>query len=374
MNCSTTTATAALSVVMKQQHHQQRAVLTKNSSQRALHHFQQKLQQSQHLQNDRSIFGRQYDISNSGGSNHKCYFSSLNTTDCSASVPFPIMTIVDSVPRPDGQGFNYHHQQQQQQNPNHRWTNEKTAMIVGVAIGVYATTMLTSSSSPNLDRSTHLEKLSTFSPAKHLVTSTPMEERQINVPKDERSVPSTINAIINTTSSNSSNCGSRLSTITVSEPTFTIDLMTNTTRSTLADKYNVDWNTRLGVGAYGSVYPVQSKETGEIFALKKIGRQTTTQSVFHNETDILLQLQTEHGGHPNISRLCDAYEDHDYYYLVMEMIAGGELFDHLVEFGAYDETDAARLMKEISSALSFLHQNGITHMDLKVRDELYSYS
>lgn len=51
---------------------------------------------------------------------------------------------------------------------------------------------------------------------------------------------------------------------------------------------------------------------------------------------------------------------------------GGELFDHLVEQGAYSEHDAARLVREVASALSFLHGLDTTHGDLvRVCDASY---
>ena len=71
----------------------------------------------------------------------------------------------------------------------------------------------------------------------------------------------------------------------------------------------------------------------------------------------------DNGGHPNISGLRDMYEDYSHYYLVMDLISGGELFDHLSHDGAYSEADAARLIFEIASALSFLHGVGVVHME-----------
>lgn len=37
----------------------------------------------------------------------------------------------------------------------------------------------------------------------------------------------------------------------------------------------------------------------------------------------------------------------------------GEMFDHLVNHGAYSEADAARLLREVASALDFLHGIGV---------------
>lgn len=99
-------------------------------------------------------------------------------------------------------------------------------------------------------------------------------------------------------------------------------------------------------------------------ALKKISKRYTNSSTFLTETKALLRIY-DNGGHPNISGLRDMYEDHSHYYLVMDLISGGELFDHLSHDGAYSEADAARLIFEIASALTFLHGVGVVHNDLK---------
>lgn len=132
----------------------------------------------------------------------------------------------------------------------------------------------------------------------------------------------------------------------------------------LASKYNVDWMTVLGEGAYGSVHPARLAATGEKVALKKISKRYTDTSSFCRETNALLRIYNN-GGHPNISGLRDMYEDNDHYYLVTDLVSGGEMFDHLIEYGAYSEADAARLMAEVASALAFLHGVGVTHADLK---------
>jgi len=85
---------------------------------------------------------------------------------------------------------------------------------------------------------------------------------------------------------------------------------------------------------------------------------------FRNETGALLRIY-RNGGHPNISGLRDIYEDFDYFYLVMDLVSGGEMFDNLIKYGAYSEADAARLMQEVASALAFLHGVGVVHADLK---------
>jgi len=132
----------------------------------------------------------------------------------------------------------------------------------------------------------------------------------------------------------------------------------------LQEKYDIAWDTKLGEGAYGSVYPGRLSATGEKIALKEIAKRYTNRSAFRNETDALLRIW-DNGGHPNISGLRDMYEDHSHYYLILDLVSGGEMFQHLIAYGAYSEADAARLMREVASALAFLHGIGIVHADLK---------
>ena len=72
----------------------------------------------------------------------------------------------------------------------------------------------------------------------------------------------------------------------------------------LHEKYNVEWDTVLGEGAYGSVHPARLALTGEKVALKKISKRYTNSSDFFSETDALLRIY-DNGGHPNISGLRD---------------------------------------------------------------------
>jgi hypothetical protein len=122
----------------------------------------------------------------------------------------------------------------------------------------------------------------------------------------------------------------------------------------LHSKYNVDWKTVLGEGAYGSVHPARLACTGEKVALKKISKRHTNSSAFRNETAALLRIY-DNGGHPNISGLRDMYEDYSHFFLILDLIKGGEMFDHLSKEGAYSEADSARLIFEVASALAFLH-------------------
>jgi len=126
------------------------------------------------------------------------------------------------------------------------------------------------------------------------------------------------------------------------------------TRSHVDDLYAVSWEKPIGIGMFGSVYKARHRETGELVAVKQISKQFTNDSTFQREMDLLLYLE-ETGGHPSICHLREHFVDNDDFYLVLDLVEGGELFEHLCWFGAYSEADAARVIRQTASALAFLH-------------------
>lgn len=47
-------------------------------------------------------------------------------------------------------------------------------------------------------------------------------------------------------------------------------------------------------------------------------------------------------------------------------VSGSELFDRIVDRGYYSEKNAINIVKQILSAVAYLHGAGIAHRDLKV--------
>ncbi|KAG7361395.1 serine/threonine protein kinase [Nitzschia inconspicua] len=136
------------------------------------------------------------------------------------------------------------------------------------------------------------------------------------------------------------------------------------TRAKLEHRYTVQWNRPLGEGGFGSVYLGTDKKTGEMVAIKKISKKHTNDTTFQQEMNAFHQIRMN-GNHPNICGLRENFDEGQYFYLVMDLISGGEVFDRLIEKGAYSEADAARLVREVGSALAFLHGIGLVHGDLK---------
>lgn len=68
---------------------------------------------------------------------------------------------------------------------------------------------------------------------------------------------------------------------------------------------------------------------------------------------------------PHVIYLYDVFDDKSYYYLVTELMLGGELFDRIVAKSSYNEKDARDVCKILYSALQYCHSKGIAHRDLK---------
>lgn len=117
----------------------------------------------------------------------------------------------------------------------------------------------------------------------------------------------------------------------------------------------------LGAGAYGSVVRATHTATGSVRAIKQVMKSKVKDFIaFKTEMEMLRSLD-----HPNIVRIVETFETGLKCYLVMECCEGGELFDYIVGKGTLTEAEAARLMKQLFSAINFVHSHNICHRDLK---------
>ncbi len=140
----------------------------------------------------------------------------------------------------------------------------------------------------------------------------------------------------------------------------------------LEHRYFVNWKEPLGEGSFGVVYLAMDQKTQGRVAVKKISKKYTGAHDLQREINSLLHLR-DAGGHPNICSLRETFSEDGFYYLILDLVEGCEMFDHLVSQGAYSEADAARLVREVASALAFLHGGpGLVHCDLKPENLMLS--
>ena len=59
--------------------------------------------------------------------------------------------------------------------------------------------------------------------------------------------------------------------------------------------------------------------------------------------------------HPNIIRIVDLIEDDNNYYVVSEVVKGGELFDRLTKMTTFTEIIACDIVHQIMLGLNYMH-------------------
>ena len=131
-----------------------------------------------------------------------------------------------------------------------------------------------------------------------------------------------------------------------------------------------EFGREIGRGGFSVVVEGAKKGTSERYAIKCIKKANVERDdikLLRREIQIMKQVD-----HANILKLFDVFESEEEFFLVMELVDGKELFDKIVERGQYSEKDAANIVRQIISAVEYLHERGIAHRDLKPENLLSS--
>ena len=125
---------------------------------------------------------------------------------------------------------------------------------------------------------------------------------------------------------------------------------------------------KLGEGAFGSVYLSMHKETSELRAIKYIPKSSIKHpDRLKNEVSTLMSCD-----HPHIIKLFEIIEDRKNLYIVMEQCKGGELFDYIISKKKIPESEAIVLFRQIMLSVAYLHSKNIAHRDLKPENLMFS--
>ena len=120
----------------------------------------------------------------------------------------------------------------------------------------------------------------------------------------------------------------------------------------------------IGQGATGTVWRGVDRSSGEPVAVKLLHesllRQPKLVTRFVQERTILLMLR-----HRNVVRVRDLFSVGESLGLVMDLVPGGSLRDHLREHHTLPAGEAARLAAQVAAALAEAHELGVIHRDLK---------
>jgi calcium/calmodulin-dependent protein kinase I len=122
-------------------------------------------------------------------------------------------------------------------------------------------------------------------------------------------------------------------------------------------------------GSFATVKSAVSKADGSHWAVKCIDKASLSaedEEARRVEVEVLQMVQ-----HENIVRLKEVFDCQKTFYMVMEEMSGGELFDRIVEKEKYSEKEASSVIKKLANALKYCHDMGIAHRDLKPENLLY---
>ncbi|WOG85323.1 hypothetical protein DCAR_0104511 [Daucus carota subsp. sativus] len=128
----------------------------------------------------------------------------------------------------------------------------------------------------------------------------------------------------------------------------------------------------LGRGQFGCVYLCTENSTGHLYACKSILKRKLVSKNDKEDMKREIQIMQHLSGQPNIVEFKGAYEDRQSVHLVMELCAGGELFDRIIAQGHYSERAAATICRQIVNVVNVCHFMGVMHRDLKPENFLLS--
>lgn len=106
------------------------------------------------------------------------------------------------------------------------------------------------------------------------------------------------------------------------------------------------------------------RKTEDSVAVKVVDRTKLVEGGEQALQDEITSLKVLRGA-PHIVRLFDVFEEKRFTYIVMEMMAGGQLLRKIAEKEVYTEREARSVCKILFSAVDYCHKMKIAHRDLK---------
>jgi tRNA A-37 threonylcarbamoyl transferase component Bud32 len=121
----------------------------------------------------------------------------------------------------------------------------------------------------------------------------------------------------------------------------------------------------IGMGAFGKVLQVRHKHTQQILAMKVISKRLLRKGRGYVENVLAERKILTRVRSPFVVTMHCSFQTREKVFIIMDFLAGGEMFLRLGREGIFLEKEAAFYLGEIILALDHLHSLGILHRDLK---------
>lgn len=125
----------------------------------------------------------------------------------------------------------------------------------------------------------------------------------------------------------------------------------------------------IGRGYSGKVMLCESKKDGELLAIKSVQKWKLAESK-KVQTILIERSILEHVNFPFIVSMKFAFQTEKNFYLGIEYVPGGELFNHMKNMRKLPLSEVKLYIAEIALALNYLHSHGIIYRDLKAENVL----
>jgi serine/threonine protein kinase len=124
----------------------------------------------------------------------------------------------------------------------------------------------------------------------------------------------------------------------------------------------------LGRGAMGVVYKGYDRGIARSVAIKVIAKATLDEAEiqhvverFRHEAQAVGRLV-----HPRIVQIYDYGEDEEIAYIVMELVNGKTLHQHLSQEAGYEISEIGEIIRQVLDGIGYAHSEGVVHRDIKL--------
>ncbi|CAG8643654.1 25672_t:CDS:2, partial [Gigaspora rosea] len=113
---------------------------------------------------------------------------------------------------------------------------------------------------------------------------------------------------------------------------------------------------------YSVIKEAQHIETKKTYAVEVVSKKLLQDrvNIVRNEISTLKKISQ---GHRTLLSLHNYFETENNLYLVTDLTLGGGLLERIYEDGSYFERDAVNIVRNITEAIAYLHDNGIIHRE-----------